>query len=325
MNNNLFKAICYFWASSQIALGSSLCNKFFEGKPWPEPNVTFGRSRSVVKLCQSQVPNERYQLTGKPLFATLYSTNQKIPLYTANKVVLDPKQRSYARPANQWTLFNRVSQALCNNRRPKNDIFSAITWLPKREVESRCSRYQAVNSNYYKNGMNLDRGHLSPDNINNQDREKQLGTYTLTNVAPQYASFNRGTWRVIECITTQTILNWAPKEPVYIMTGTHSVTYDRKTRRLLTMNGVRIPKYFWKAVCYPGNKQTGESPWGYAIIKENTSKSTEIPFTFSDYVTLKEFSNTYFSPSQRPFSPNCYNAPMGKFNDKSFRYCRSKC
>ena len=149
---------------------------------------------------------------------------------------------SYERPSNENSLFNRVSTALCERKKPTKEVFSAIDWQPQCVVTKQCSRYQAISSDYEKNGMNLDRGHLSPDNINNQDREKQFGTYTITNIAPQYASFNRGKWRIIECITKETILDWAPKEPAYVMAGTHGVIYDSENKRLLSMNGVRFMK-----------------------------------------------------------------------------------
>ena len=70
MSNILFKPISYFTLFVNIALTFSECEKFFEGRPWPEPDVTYGRLRGVVKLCQNQVPNQKYnyQITGKPVF-----------------------------------------------------------------------------------------------------------------------------------------------------------------------------------------------------------------------------------------------------------------
>ena len=53
-----------------------------------------------------------------------------------------------------------------------------------------CEQFQALDCDYYQSGF--DPGHLAPNAINSRDEEKQTGTFTLTNAAPQYGSFNRG-------------------------------------------------------------------------------------------------------------------------------------
>ena len=63
-----------------------------------------------------------------------------------------------------------------------------------------CGKYQAVTRDYYDNTSNLkiDRGHLLPNGVTNQDSLWQRTTMTLTNVAPQHSAFNQIGWNQLE-------------------------------------------------------------------------------------------------------------------------------
>ena len=268
------------------------CNQFFQGKPWPIPARV--KTQDLVKLCQTDC--------GSPTqyYATLFNTNDKIPVYSANVVNINRNQTTYHRPGSNF--WRRVARALCNHH--------SLPWaVYDSEIGSqgtmKCEQLQAVDSDYKNNNMKLDRGHLNPNSINSRDYYKQKATFTLTNAAPQYRQFNGIWWRVIECITEQTILDWVPNEDVYIMTGTFGAGTPSH------MKSVLIPGYFWKAVCYPGNTHTGADQWGYAIIRPNKDEVQKV--SFKDYMTLDDFADEYFPIASPPFGSNCISPRFGKF------------
>lgn len=288
------------------------CNEYFHGLPWPMlKDVGDDSTRSLVKLCQKFENG-----TGVTLYATLYNTFTRIPIYSANKVVLYPNQKINPRPDED--AWKKVATGLCNiGVLPKTPIYSNLGHV-KSEMYKKCRKFQAVTSDYTNNHMGFDRGHLSPNHINSRNCEKQLGTFTLTNAAPQYADFNEQSWRIFECVTEFTIIDFVPGEPVYIITGTYGSALDKHGKPIwlnknnstkFYKNPVKAPGFYWKAVCYPGNNN-GKDPWAYAVIEKNVNKVTTA--NYSDYITLKEFSQKYFVDP--PFGDVCMNAGFGQFS-----------
>ena len=274
------------------------CNKFFHGNAWPKPY--HAQKQWLVGLCQTNAGS------STQYYATLFSTTYKIPVYSANVVNISRQAKS-RRPG--CYLWRRVARVLCNNN---NNYLLPLVYDSQigSQGTMNCGQLQALDSDYKYNNLQLDRGHLTPNSINARDYYKQRATFTLTNAAPQYRRFNGIWWRVIECITEQTILDWVPKEDVYIMTGTYVTGYPSHLRSVL------VPSYYWKAVCYPGNAHTGATPWGYAIIRPNVNEPQRV--YFNDYMTLQAFANTYFPANDPPFGINCINAPFGRFQVLSF-------
>ena len=286
------------------------CDDFFHGTPWPV--LKKSSNLGSVKLCQTQLDSSS---PTKPLYATVFSTVNRIPLYSANRVVLHAKDQCYPRPDPKY--WNRVATALCQNIIPTNPVDSAIGSVNS-SVLSQCKKLQAATHDYYDNTLHLDRGHLSPNHINCRDEEKQLATFTLTNAAPQFADFNENSWRIYECVTEYTIINYVPGESVYIITGVFGSALD-ESGKPLWLNGnsttgknpVKVPGYYWKAVCYPGDARKNRDPWGYAIVQKNENK--KITPDCNQYITLKEFGQKYFVDP--PFGPDCMNAGFGKFEE----------
>jgi len=62
--------------------GSVACDQFFHGTPWPMP--VNSSNLGVVKLCQNQIGIQDQTI----VFATLFSSTDRIPLYTAYTVSL---------------------------------------------------------------------------------------------------------------------------------------------------------------------------------------------------------------------------------------------
>lgn len=283
---------------------SASCDEFFHGPAWP---MTKGyANKGVVKLCQNQKHSKQ-----TIVFATLFSTKDRYPIYTANKVVLVPKGHEYPRP--EPYLWTRVSLTLCNIQElPTQPVLSMIGHVAK-HLRDQCGKYQALNEDYVDNTLDLNRGHLSPNAINNEDLTKQSGTFTLTNAAPQFALFNQFSWREYECVAQYTILELVPKEEVFIMTGTYGTAYDSYHNPLFIdgkeTNPVKVPGYYWKIVCYAGNATENKDPWAYAIIQKNINVKSRA--TYASYMLLKDFASKYFVDP--PFGEDCMNAPFGAF------------
>jgi DNA/RNA endonuclease G (NUC1) len=54
--------------------------------------------------------------------------------------------------------------------------------------------------------IHIDRGHVDPNEINNEDPDAQDTTFTLTNVAPQASIFNGTVLNLLNNFSTRSIL-----------------------------------------------------------------------------------------------------------------------
>jgi len=276
-----------------------MCNEFFHGNPWPKlKNMS---ALNVIKLCQTQKESDS---SGTIYYATLFNAFHRTPIYSANKVMLSENKTKCSRPYD--TYWNRVATGLCQDTIPQSAIYSNIA---KADDLTLCKKFQAIDSDYYRNKLHLDRGHLTPSHINCRNKDKQLSTFTLTNAAPQFADFNRHSWRIFECVTEFTTIQLVPNEPVFILTGVYGSALNDSGKELWLYKRVKVPGYYWKAVCYPGNTELNKGPWGYAVIQKNVNK--EVRPSFNDYLTLKMFAEKLFDDP--PFGPDCMNAGFGDF------------
>lgn len=291
--------------SQESALKPDLCNEFFFGQPFPMPKED---RKGLVKLCQTQA-HEGY--SGPSVYATLYSTEDRIPVYSANVIALYPNSSDYTRPDSSF--WKRLSLSLCGLKELPSHAIESVLGTANESIYVTCGQLQATDNDYKgsSQALHLDRGHLNPNSINSQDLEKQIATFTLTNAAPQVSSFNEITWRAYECMTKHVIMQHVPMERVYIMTGTMGVAKDENNNPFwMNDNGeehknrVKVPGYYWKAVCYPGNPWTGMEAWSYAILHENAANTVSTP---AHFMTVKKFSSAYFKDDL--FGTVCLNAP----------------
>lgn len=284
------------------------CDQFFFGTYFPRMKQN---QSGLVRLCQTQL---HVGSDGPPIYATLYSTSDRIPVYSAATVQLYPNCSGFSRPPE--SAWNRVSLALCEaNSTDSGDLtLSSRIGHGGTQVKN-CGLRQALDSDYFGNQkkIHVDRGHLNPNAINCQDQEGQMGTFTLTNAAPQYSLFNENGWREYECMTEYIIFTYVPTERVHIITGTYGVAKDEHGQPLWmnadipTRNPVKIPGYYWKAVCYPGNDWEQKKPWGYATIHENVNLDAKSDP--ANIMKLGQFSSTYFMDDL--FESACLNADLG--------------
>ena len=288
----------------------AVCNEYFHGSPWPR--MKYISTTNTVKLCQTQQMDLSKTLVASeiPFYATLFNTYHRTPVYSANKVILRANETVFPRPSREY--WKRVALGLCRNAIPNTTVRSNLASL--KTIPVLCTHLQAINDDYTNNSFSFDRGHLTPCHINSRNKEKLLSTFTLTNAAPQYADFNRYTWRIFECVTEYMIIQLVPNEPVYILTGINGSALDERGEEIWlsgTANEKRVkaPGYYWKAVCYPGNSALKKKPWGYAIVQKNVNKANKP--NYKDYLTLKTFGETLFDDP--PFGLDCMNADFGNF------------
>ncbi|XP_022620336.1 endonuclease domain-containing 1 protein-like [Seriola dumerili] len=199
------------------------CIKYFYKKTVPDLQT----SQHHVNICQT--------FENKYYFATLYDTARRIPVYSAYKF---EKSDKCARE-NRWF----VEPQLVNNRWNKN-MMTAEDLMKKHPVDlESVGQKQAVNDDYnglIKSGYN--RGHLNPKLHHAGNGCK--ATFTLTNVVPQNADLNGGSWKKYE-ETLKIIL--ANCREAYVLVG--AIPSEKNWVK----NRVNIPDYLWHAFCCLNN------------------------------------------------------------------------
>ena len=96
-------------------------------------------------------------------------------------------------------------------------------------------RVKCINySNYGSRGKIYDRGHLTPAEDMRYSQKGESDCFSMLNMTPQLAGFNRGIWKEVE---TQT-RNWTEKyDSMLIISGAIGDSTE-----------IHIPKYCWKVI-----------------------------------------------------------------------------
>jgi len=277
------------------------CEEYFvDGEKWPLSTGVKAKAGRVVKLCQNVYTKPHY-------YATLYSVDDRIPVYSAAKVKRNPNSSSYPRPNSTWTHF---AMGLCLEKGynlPDRSFYSNFASVSSSNWGF-CSIHQADDADYKGNtsDLKIDRGHVVPNGIMNQDEDAAKATFTLTNVAPQHSNFNQQAWNQLECMVRQYMEREIPNKYAYVITG----TYDTKlvmNESNNNKNDVRLPKFYWKAFCYTQSGTTYS--WAYIQLNDNNEKLSSGDL----FMTVKEFMNTYYD-GERLFNNACNNAGFGPWN-----------
>ena len=100
----------------------------------------------------------------------------------------------------------------------------------------------------YKNS-GYDKGHLCPAGDMSFDSQAMSETFYLSNMSPQFPSFNRGIWKKLEDL----VRKWAiDEDSLYIVTGPIFIN----NRGSIGPNKVTIPGFYYKVIYDPtGNKK----------------------------------------------------------------------
>ncbi|XP_044216219.1 endonuclease domain-containing 1 protein-like [Thunnus albacares] len=169
-------------------------------------------------------------------YATLYDTNNKIPVYSAYEFQGKRSKTS------SWDIEPQL-----------DDQNGGEFMASEGTVRNGLGQRQAVNEDYKKS--NYDRGHLLPVN-HRHTKSSADATFTLTNAAPQHPTFNRGIWKVTESEVVKTLINNCLMKNLnaHIVTGVvPGSTYIGQKK------DVNVPSHFWTAYCCRDNNIPKES------------------------------------------------------------------
>ncbi|XP_062410633.1 endonuclease domain-containing 1 protein-like [Sardina pilchardus] len=199
------------------------------------------------------------------LYASLYSTSHRIPVYSA--YIFDPGcDNKGGRKSGEWFI------------EPKLSGISEDSMQPERNYRDTIKQNQAVNDDYRFSGY--DRGHLNPNSFHCGE-DGRTATFTLTNAAPMDACFNRVHWKDWEK-GVKDILKAEPPGvgTAYLVTGTvvdasgyripRRGEFDGDSTR--EYNRVTVPTHIWTAVCYKHHLNDEES-YSFGFIGKNQPDS----------------------------------------------------
>ncbi|XP_029428157.1 endonuclease domain-containing 1 protein-like [Rhinatrema bivittatum] len=181
-------------------------------------------SSSTARICQ--------RLRGVCFYATLYDETRRVPIYSAYTL----EESSTSRPdlsSSNWYL----EPMLAGIARP--DMAQASASLIQSNLEQ-IEESQAVNNDYRNSGFT--RGHLNPSQ--HHSSEAQIATFTYTNMAPQEANLNSGSWNQYENFLRSTVLPSCSE--THVVTG---VIPSGATpgQGVWIRQRVNVPSFFWSA------------------------------------------------------------------------------
>ncbi|XP_048053716.1 endonuclease domain-containing 1 protein-like [Megalobrama amblycephala] len=216
----------------------------------------FANGKSPTRFSGSQYRQICQTLNDVHYYATYYDTQNRIPVYSAYKFEGIKK----CNRLNKW----HTEPQLDDNKAGQNMEFQRISWRYR-------GLRQALNRDYVKSGFH--RGHLAPV-YQARSQDCADATFTLTNAAPQYPSFNSGQWWNEEERLAKDLKRQC--QHVYIVTGVvpGKTFLDKKIKR------VNVPSHFWTAYCCLDHKDRCSHSGG--IIGTNDKKSKIRRMTVAD-------------------------------------------
>ncbi|KAK9952793.1 hypothetical protein ABG768_018600 [Culter alburnus] len=218
---------------SEVGKNFDQCSRFFLNND--PPRFTPPADDSVQHICQCLWDDSDQKIY---LYATLYSTKWKIPIYSA---YVFQSHHSIGR-CDVWYI------------EPQLDDNNADPCMSPKGYKRTIGKNQAVNRDYDKSGY--DRGHLYPVQHTN-NHLSMLATSTLTNAAPQDPSFNQDAWSTHE---KDVINDLKDCKEAYVVTG---VVPETNIKIPTNKPRVTVSKYYWRATCcLKNNKFTGKGYFG---------------------------------------------------------------
>uniref|UniRef100_A0A8D1BV31 Endonuclease domain-containing 1 protein n=1 Tax=Sus scrofa TaxID=9823 RepID=A0A8D1BV31_PIG len=195
--------------------GFGECNRFFYAGTPPAGLA----AAAHVKICQRSEGAER--------FATLYSTGDRIPVYSAFRAAhpapLGAEQR--------WLVEPQIDD-------PSSSLEEVTDEADATSSVNNLGSKQALNADYL--GSDYQTGQLYPFSLSS---DPHTATFTLTNAAPMTPSFQKQWYLTLNSLMD---LALSPQcgngEELYILTG--AVPSDLKVKDKVT-----IPEFVWLAAC----------------------------------------------------------------------------
>ncbi|KAJ3587671.1 hypothetical protein NHX12_011268 [Muraenolepis orangiensis] len=188
------------------------------------PPTGIGGEGRYAPVCQ------RYR--NQYRFASLYDRLHRTPLYSA--YLLTPAAGK--RPKTVWKYEPQLAFSRAN---PEILCFPEDGKIDQNVIESQAVPRDYTNSTYT-------RGHLNPSS-HHHDMEDRNATFTLTNIVPQKAASNAGTWARLEKEVGARLQGFC-LGPAYVITG--ALPYASGPQPWIN-NRVAVPEYLWSAYCCP--------------------------------------------------------------------------
>ncbi|XP_069495329.1 endonuclease domain-containing 1 protein [Ambystoma mexicanum] len=216
--------------------GFAECNVFFKDQSPPEG---FG-GPSRVKICQ--------KYNGEPRFATLYSTENKIPVYSAFRY-----REAAPSQGEGWLLEAQLDD-------PENAAEEMMEEAEAKESIGELGLHQSLNEDY--TDPNYQPFTLNPGFLNEGDYQR--ATYTLTNAVPVPQSFRKSWSLEVGHIVKEALVQQCENgEDLYFVTG--AVPSDETVN-----NKIAVPESLWLAACC----NTAEA-WSMGFIQKNNDVKLE--------------------------------------------------
>jgi len=198
-------------------------------------------SHQKSEITEARQPVAHYQdskgnASGK--VETIISANIELPETQTQEFVISNTAGRYtisydtARCQPRWVAYKLTRTDLEKGTARSN------SFTTDRNITAR--GWRASTNNDYK-GSGYDKGHLVPSADRCGNQAENRATFTLSNTSPQYASFNRGVWKLLE----ENVRSWCQKcDTLYIVTG-GIVTDGCQT---IGNNKVHVPDIFFKTI-----------------------------------------------------------------------------
>ncbi|XP_058636743.1 endonuclease domain-containing 1 protein [Onychostoma macrolepis] len=217
-----------FFALSEVVKNFDNCKNFFLNDKPPK-----GFPNSFEHICQCLWDENDQKIY---VYATLYSTTWKIPVYSA---YVFRQSKSIGR-CDAWYIEPQLDKEDEPCMRPKGR-------------NQKIGTNQALNSDYENSGYN--KGHLYPV-LHTSNHLSMLATSTLTNAAPQNSDFNQKAWLRHEEAVVEDLKSC--DEEAYVVTG---VVPDINHK--IEKKSVTVSKYYWSATCcLKGSQYIGKGYYG---------------------------------------------------------------
>jgi len=128
----------------------------------------------------------------------------------------------------QWSAYILDKEKLVQNTKRYPTFFT--------DPDLKCN--QSTNKDYTHSGY--DRGHLAPAADFEYSFDAEKSVFYLTNIAPQFPSFNRGQWEHLEAYTRNLSMKY---DSLIVITGIVFDSYQQSIG-----DGVYVPNYFFKII-----------------------------------------------------------------------------
>lgn len=175
----------------------------------------------------------------------------------------------------QWVAYMLTSEMVSNNVCKRSDNF---------RPDPSVSTGSATLDDYKSSGY--DRGHLCPAGDMSFDCIAMSETFYMSNMSPQFPSFNRGIWKSFE----EKVRDWAGiYDTIYIITG----PVLNEPIDSIGKNNVKVPKYFFKAIY----RKTSKGGTCIALVLPNESVNEPLESYVISVDSLENLTSIDFFPT----------------------------